>query len=325
MAIKRFIPNKDSFIINGLIGKNLNVGKDELLELGYCDREGTEGSSRTLLSFDSSVSEFISTLSEYSSSLHLSITRAENLPEECNLELYKICSTWQEGFGRLNDIKITDKGVTWTNRKVNTPWQPGDIETEPFKVVKYTGKDLDINLGEDISKVLGEGVEIKLEDESLVDDFGTRIVFYGKDTHTIYQPYLNVEWDDSVRETTLEELTSSIKIVAQDLRNYTYGEEVQINLSIVDKAPARVFSTASIYRQNYVLPEESYWGIENTFTTETVIPFGFGTKLSANDNGNYFRLDSTLLEPERYYNLVVKVREELFRVGTFKVARSGRL
>lgn len=58
---------------------------------------------------------------------------------------------------------------------------------------------------------------------------------------------------------------------------------------------------------NKILPEESWWCLKDVKTEEIVINYhDIGTKIGADNNGNYFYLDFNGLQPERYYQILIK-------------------
>ena len=58
---------------------------------------------------------------------------------------------------------------------------------------------------------------------------------------------------------------------------------------------------------NYYLPTSSCYAIKDHYTNEYVIDFDSTyTKISADDESNYFDIYMNGLEPERYYTILVK-------------------
>jgi hypothetical protein len=58
---------------------------------------------------------------------------------------------------------------------------------------------------------------------------------------------------------------------------------------------------------NKVLPTSSYYAVKDIKTEEFVIDFDTTyTKLSADTTGNYFDLYMNGLQPERYYQILIK-------------------
>lgn len=170
---------------------------------------------------------------------------------------------------------------------------------------------------------------LKLRDEDYADQHFLRVVFYGTQTHTIYRPYLEFKWDDSEFNTEalpLPENELSIVSIRNLEEQYRFGDIVQLRIKSQLRYPARIYSTSSIYDSTqYVLPKGSMWGIKDEFTEEMAVDFSdVATKLSADEKGNYFSLDTALLEPERYYRILFKVgTRTLDNKNIFKVVRNG--
>ena len=164
------------------------------------------------------------------------------------------------------------------------------------------------------------------------EEYGTHISIFSADTHTIYQPYLEIEWDDSEFNPSVPALNDRFKVVASNLQaEYTNTDEIRFNLEAKNLYPSRVFSTSSLYNPSYVLPKNSLWGIKDEYTNEMTIPFDETyTKVSAKENQSYFNLDMNMLYPERYYRILLKVPTAsgdrvVDNKIIFKVIRNGRI
>ena len=71
--------------------------------------------------------------------------------------------------------------------------------------------------------------------------------------------------------------------------------------------PNRTFQTSSFYIANYYLPISSSYAIKDLDTNEFVVDFDdVYTRVSADSEGNYFKVFMNGLEPERYYCILVK-------------------
>jgi hypothetical protein len=55
------------------------------------------------------------------------------------------------------------------------------------------------------------------------------------------------------------------------------------------------------------LPSSSYYSIKDNETEEIIIGFDNYTKISCDPDGHYFYLDTTGLEKERYYKVLIRV------------------
>ena len=198
--------------------------------------------------------------------------------------------------------------------------------------------DIDINIATAVlqhysESIANNGYILKLTDSL---EFNTtasiRLKYYSSDTNTIYPPYLEFAWDDSVYETgSLSILTSSESVIELTNNKGKYVDEgkQRFRLKARPKYPTRTFTTSSAYATNYALPTASYWGLRDEFTEEMLIPFNTGsTKISCDANGPYFDIYMDGIQPERYYRVLIKTEIDGSTVvvdnrDTFKVVRNG--
>ena len=81
----------------------------------------------------------------------------------------------------------------------------------------------------------------------------------------------------------------------------------RFRVNVRDRYPTRTFQTSSVYLNNKVLPTSSYYAVKDIKTDEFVIDFDTTfTKLSADPQGNYFDIYMNGLQPDRYYQVLVK-------------------
>ena len=133
--------------------------------------------------------------------------------------------------------------------------------------------------------------------------------YFSVDTHTIYPPELEFKWDDSLYATPLTAVTSSDFVLAFTNLKSEFEDSGVYNFRVKarDKYPTRAFQTSSVYLNAKVLPTSSYWGLKDAKTDEMVVDFDTSyTKISADSGSNYFTVYMDGLEPERYYQLMVK-------------------
>ena len=135
--------------------------------------------------------------------------------------------------------------------------------------------------------------------------------FFSADTHTVYQPKLEVIWHDATRSTTLSTLDTILTQSIVDVKNmkssYERDSRETFRLVVREKFPAKTFDTVSAALTNNVLPSQSYYSVRDYVTNEVVVPFDEeGTKISSDNNGNYFNLWMDQFYPERRYKFVFK-------------------
>jgi hypothetical protein len=138
--------------------------------------------------------------------------------------------------------------------------------------------------------------------------------FFSKETNTIYSPYIDVAWDDSVFNTgSLSPVSGSIQnlITLNYLKEaYKAGSLPKIFVFARDRYPLKNFQKAyqqpSMVTPKY-LPTSSYYMIKDAESEEVLVGFDQYTKLSCDPNqGNYFKLQTTGLPQERYLKIFIK-------------------
>jgi hypothetical protein len=147
-------------------------------------------------------------------------------------------------------------------------------------------------------------------------DYGV-LKFFSKETNTIYQPKLELVWDDSsfttgnlspITGSTSEDALENSKIIVTDLqKQYQQNIKTKIRVKGRDLFPSKSFGTNFEYDQSKYLPTSSYYQIEDYKTNEIVIPFGEYSKLSCDSKSNYFYLDTSTYPINRIYVLKLKV------------------
>lgn len=274
---------------------------------------------------------------------------------------------WVVGHGKEGDIPQDTSGVSWNSitGDQSTPWirPSGSSDTEiPFEAtassyntsgggtwysgsnyeyttsLEYRGYSLDpvIDITEYIKSV--EGLEIK--DNGLILRFGEELEsgdrsyimnFFSSETNTIFYPTVHLCWDDQVYNTTgleiIQDNNVNIKVSNSKLE-YAPSPDVRFDLHVRPQYPDRKFTTSSIYLENYALPEDTLWALQDYYTGEIVIPFNSSyTKVSCDATGPYVNMDTSALPLERYYRLLIKANinnSELIKsLDIFKISRHG--
>jgi hypothetical protein len=148
------------------------------------------------------------------------------------------------------------------------------------------------------------------EQDSL--DYGI-LKFFSKESNTIYQPNLEIVWNDSVINTgSLSPVTGyaedDYKVVLTNLKSkYQSNTKVMIRVKGRDKYPLKSFSTTFEYNQSKYLPATTYYQLEDYITGEIIIPFDSYSKVSCDSTSNYFILDLSSLPIFRTYKIKLKI------------------
>ena len=352
MAVYKIFPEKDAFILSQYPAQN--TGRDEVLEVSNLNGINVDSSAagdlpavkRSLIQFNSTdISNVITNKigdAAFQSNLNLYLANAGNLPLDYTIEAYPVTQSWDMGTGKVSDSPKTTNGVSWTWRTESGSgaWatEGGDwiTTTSGSQTFTYT-TDKDISM--DVTNIVqlwnsgsidNNGVIVKLD--ALIEFFPSYVEnsFFSVDTHTIYPPDLEFKWDDSTYSTTLTQVTSS-DFVAKVTNLKSEFEDTSIykfKVKARDTFPTRVFQTSSVYLDAKALPTSSYWGLKDVKTGEMVVDFDTNyTKISADNNSNYFTVYMDGLEPERYYQIAIKtvVEDETLviedQTNYFKVVR----
>ena len=73
--------------------------------------------------------------------------------------------------------------------------------------------------------------------------------------------------------------------------------------------PAKTYSTTpSNLTVKYLPSGSTYYSIKDAETEDVIVPYGTGSKVSCDTNGNYFNLWLDGYQPERYYTIEYRVQ-----------------
>jgi len=212
-------------------------------------------------------------------------------------------------------------GATWYSASCSQSlgYQTSDVNVDVSEIVKYWYS----------GSIPNEGFIILHSQE--IDQSNTygQIRYFSKDTNTIYYPYLEAAWDDSTFSTasfTYSEtgsITSSLQpidfnnsvtVVLKNIKkSYKFGDIPRINVFSRESYPVRNFERniqhTSFLTPKY-LPVETFYSIKDIETDQTILDFNEFTKLSCDDQGNYFLLDTTSFPQERYYKILIRTEKD---------------
>ena len=325
-----------------------NAGRDEILEVGKLYYGSTKDIARTLIKFDTgSLKSEIETIGTGSWNVFLVLHSANSseIPLEYSIYANAVSQSWTMGTGTKFD-NITTDGVSWKYRNGTTKWQENTIAGTAVFVTGTTGSanaeggtwyitgsatqsynyqpdDVRMNVTNIIHQWVsgslpnnGFIVRHSIDAENDTIDYGV-LKFFSKETNTIYEPKLELVWDDSIFQPTgLSPITGSTssdalensKIVVTNLqKEYFQNTKTKVRVKGRDIYPAKSFGTTFEYDQSKYLPTSSYYQIEDYKTNEIIVPFDEYTKLSCDGKSNYFYLDTNTYPINRTYRLKLKV------------------
>jgi len=166
-----------------------------------------------------------------------------------------------------------------------------------------------------LNSISNEGFIVKQSGENefvYTPNKATELKYFSIDTNTIYPPLMEFRWRDVSFDTgssphTIIDDRDLVISLQDNPSTFRPSSIYDFRINARPKYPARVYQTASLYTTNYYLPSESYYAIKDLDTNEFVIGFDDEfTQISADENSNYFKLYMNGLEPERYYQILVK-------------------
>ena len=344
MAIYKIFPEKSATLYSYY--PTTNTGLDEILELSTFESiVGTNEVARPIIKFpQSEILDIINNKvkgASYSASLRLSLANASQVPLDYNIFCHPLADDWNIGNGRFSNSPTTTDGASWqyTDQLSGSVWfttfptgttgsyQSGSnvggglwytgstyIATQSFNHI--TSFDISLNVTNTVvawsGSILPNYGFILKHSSSLefttASKFETK--YFSAETHTIYPPCLEIKWNDWSYNTGSLSVATSPSIVATLANNQSEYQQDAIQrfrINVRDQYPARAFQATSVYLTNKALPTASYYSIKDLDTEEIVVDYDTTyTKISCDSTGMYFDVYMNGLEPERYYQILIK-------------------
>ncbi|MEK9767339.1 MAG: hypothetical protein VW683_00345 [Betaproteobacteria bacterium] len=308
---------------------NNNTGLDEILDIGKISREFTSWyPARSLIKFElpndlpTSASAF----------LHLRVANAENFSATEVLQVYALSSSWVEGtqYFEAQFINAND-GVTWRRSNTSTSWSyaggdfvsqsseiggaavpigTANINQQPLSDFRIDVTDI-YQSWYSSSIIPNNGFLLKLDDTS-EDNVNNKAILkiFSRNTHTIYEPLLEIAWTDQTFSTGSLELIPNLDLEVAPIRlpeSFKKGEVRKLYFNIRDKYPSKNFDLLQRYRNQYYLPSaSSYYQIVDETSGLVISSYDQYSVLDTDSSGSYFSLDTTPLSKFRFYNISVK-------------------
>ena len=326
---------------------NQNAGRDEILEIGKLYYGASKDISRTLVKFNTgSVKTDIQSITgSYKVYLNLKSANSSEIPLEYTLYANAVSQSWSMGTGTKFD-NITTDGVSWYYKDGINEWMVYDVNPDAYASGSDTGsisnggggtwytasmasqsfsnEPDDIRM--DVTNIVRLWVSGSLPNNGLIlhhglnkendsQDYGI-LKFFSKETNTIYEPKLELVWDDiSFVTGSLTPVTGSAeegyKVVVSNLKNeYETNQKVKVRVKARDLYPSKSFTTTFAYDQSkYLTRDTAFYQLEDYKTGEVIFPFGDYTKISCDSTSNYFIMDLNTLPINRTYKLKLKIIE----------------
>ena len=282
--------------------------------------------------------------------LSLKTIEASDLLQSYTIKAYPISQSWNNGRGTFGDIPETKIGSSWFNRsgdakaETGVAWNTGSAhsaDTSPGTSETFGGgtwitgssfeasqsfqnevPDIRMDVTDIVQNWLAgnatnNGFIIKRPHADEIDgEIRGSLKFFGRESHTIFVPRLEVVFDDSVIGSSDNVITSNTYVpYFKNIRaEYRTTDIARFFIGVRPEFPVKSYVTSSFYITKDQLPVSSSYEIIDSVTNEIIVRddkiFGNSTtKISTNlTDGSFFdlRMDSFL--PERFYKIKLTCR-----------------
>ena len=341
-------PTSDSWISSGsnkttgITETDQNFGRDQILEIKkFFYNSSFDFQTRALINFTgtdfTNISQSIVDGDISSPKFYLKLYEAEgntvDLSTEYTLAAFPLSQSWDQGVGKFADSPKVTNGVSWDNRNnkpgasANTWWSGGSyisgsgVASQSFS---YQLPDVEMDVTTVVDNWLNGtnnnyGFLLRFSGSQETDDktFG-QLKFFSKNTNTIFQPRLEVRWDDHVSCTgnntgSLNQMTSSgladNDVYMLGLKEfYKESDKVKFRVSPRERYIRKTFTTSFNTATGSFIPEKSgSYSIIDVASGETIVPFSEYTYLSCDSKSNYFIQWLNTFEPDRIYKIIYKL------------------
>jgi len=344
------LPSQDSWISSGSNTttdesfKNQNFGKDQILEVKkFFYNDSFHHQSRGLVQFSgtnfTNMSQSIVNKTITNPKFYLKLYEVEGnskLSDNYTLHIQPISQSWVEGTGKFGDNPKNILGCSWENRNnvINgdtTNWadnggtilsvssstqtflnESSDIEVEVTNMVNMWLSGQEENYGM-LIRISGS----QETDETTFCD----LKFFGRKTHTIYPPRLEVRWDDHAPCTgsntgSLTQLTSSglvdNHLYCKGLQEaYKENDRVRFRVGSRKKYIQKTFANSiQTYTGSFITEGSGSYAIKDVATNDFIIPFSDYTSIGCNTEGMYFNQWLDGFFPDRVYKILLKLKTD---------------
>jgi len=282
-----------------------------------------------------------------SASVYLSLrsSDASDLIQQYNLEAYPLSESFAFGQGYKSDTPKTTRGSSWYYRdslETATWWNSGSAhsknlskgaseklgggswitgsEYEASQSFNNEIPDIHMNVTDIVNQwvsgdISNHGFIIKrsVTDELSGDILGS-IKFFGRNSHTIFVPRLEVVWNNTTFTDTgsAEISTDSYVPYFKNIKSeYRTSEISKFRIGVRPQFPTKTYTTESFYLTNNRLPTSSFYSIIDSVTNDTIIKYDTnGTRIDCDSNGSFFKLRMDSFMPERYYKIELKIERD---------------
>jgi len=349
-------PTRNSWISSGsstITGESFrdqNFGRDQILEVKnvyYNNSFNHQG--RALINFAgtdfTNMSQSIVSGKIPNPKFYLRLYEAEGnseISEDYTLDIKPISQSWTEGTGKFEDNPKNTIGTSWENRSNpiganNVTWSKSDGSSNygvstainissSTQTFSNQSTDVTADVTDMVNMWLGGkgsnyGMLVRFSGSQETDSktFG-HLKFFSRHTHTIFQPRLEVRWDDhvivtgssttgSLTELTMSGLADNYLYMRGLKENYREGERVKFRVGARKRYIQKSFSTSVQTISGSYIPEgSSSYAIKDIATNEYIVPFSAYTTMSCDTESPYFNQWLDGFYPDRVYKIQLKLK-----------------
>jgi hypothetical protein len=142
--------------------------------------------------------------------------------------------------------------------------------------------------------------------------------FFSRNTHTIYQPKLEVRWDDhtpcsgsntgSLNELTMSGLADNYLYMRGLRESYKENERVKFRVGARKRYIQKTFSNSvQNVTGSYITEGSGSYAIKDIATDEFIVPFSAYTSMSCDSESPYFNQWLDGFYPDRVYKILLKL------------------
>ena len=274
------------------------------------------------------------------------------LSQEYKLAIQPISQSWTEGTGKFGDRPKNVNETSWENRSNPmggdaTTWTKvgggvsvitgsaisglGGVVSSSVQSFNNQSPDINVEVTDMVNMWLGAvrptnhivknyGMLIRFSGSQETDGTTTgNLKFFSRNTHTIFQPKLEVLWDDHLPCTgsnTGSLLSLNVTGSADNFlymrglrENYRQGERVKFRVGARKRYIQKTFSNSVQNVTGSFIPESSgSYAIKDVATDEFIVPFSSYTSMSCDSESPYFNQWLDGFYPDRVYKIQLKLK-----------------
>ena len=347
-------PTKDTWISSGsstITGESFrdqNFGRDQILEVKkFFYNNSFDHQTRALINFEGTdfteLSKSVANGTITNPKYYLRLYEAEGnaeLSEEYKLAIQPLSQSWVEGTGKFGISPKNTNGCSWENRSnpiggTELVWSasggsPVSSSTNPFlssSVQSFSNESPDVNVevtdmvnGWLKGQYANNGMLIRFSGSQETDSstFG-QLKFFSRNTHTIFSPRLEVQWDDhapctgsntgSLTQLTMSGLADNYLYMRGMKDRYRENDKVKFRVGARKRYIQKTFSTSVQTISGSFIPESSgSYAIKDVATDEFIVPFSGYTSMSCDSESPYFIQWLNGFYPDRAYKILIKIK-----------------